>query len=239
MTVTPPVTVSQPVTVAQPATGTGVVIPRVFHRIWLGGPLPERERRFGQTWARYHADWEMRLWHDGNVPPLTNRAQFEAAGSPAQKADILRYELLLAYGGVYLDTDFECFRNIEPLLNGVRAFGAREDASSVAIGVLGCVPGHPLFAAVVAALPDSVAWRPGRPPNQQTGPELFSRVLAEQEALGREIATVFGPELFYPYHWSEPHRAGEEFPQAYAAHHWAKSWHGTGGIPAARRTSPP
>jgi hypothetical protein len=212
------------------ATAPALFIPRIFHRIWLGCPMPERERRFGETWVEHHPDWEMRLWHEGNLPPLVNQAQFDAAASPAQRADILRYELLLEYGGVYLDTDFECFRNIEPLLAGVRAFTAREDAAWVAIGVLGCVPGHPLFAAVVAELPDSIAWRPGRPPNEQTGPQLFSRVLVEQEALGLEAPTVFGPELFYPYHATEPHRAGEYFPQAYAAHHWSKSWVGTAGI---------
>jgi mannosyltransferase OCH1-like enzyme len=209
---------------------SAVPIPRTFHRIWLGRPMPERERRFGETWARHHPGWQMRLWHEGNLPPLVNQAQFDAATSPAQKADILRYELLVTYGGVYLDTDFECFRTIEPLLGGVRAFAAREDATRVAIGILGSVPGHPLFAAVVAALPDSVAWRPGHPPNEQTGPQLFTRVLVEQEALGAEPATIFGPELFYPYHCTEPHRAGEHFPQAYAAHRWSKSWHGTTGI---------
>jgi FkbM family methyltransferase len=207
-----------------------LVIPRVFHRIWLGGPMPERERHFGETWARHHPDWELRLWHDGNLPPLVNQAQFDAATSPAQKADILRYELLLEHGGVYLDTDFECFRSIEPLLEDVRAFCGREDAQLVTNSLLGCVPGHPFFAKVVAALPDSVAWLPGRPPNEQTGPELLSRVLVEQEALGQGVPTVFAPELFFPYHWTEPHRASEDFPQAYAAHHWAKSWHGAAGI---------
>jgi FkbM family methyltransferase len=211
-------------------TGPALAIPRVFHRIWLGGPLPEREGRYGETWAEHHPDWELRLWHDGNLPPLVNQEQFDAAGSPAQKADILRYELLLAHGGIYVDTDFECFRSIEPLLAGVRAFCGREDANRVTNSILGSVPGHPFFAAVVAALPDSVAWRPGRPPNEQTGPELLSRVLIEREALGREVPTVFGPELFFPYLWTEPHRAGEHFPRAYAAHHWAKSWDGTTGI---------
>jgi mannosyltransferase OCH1-like enzyme len=210
--------------------GDLLLIPRVFHRIWLGRPMPERERKFGETWAERHPDWEMRLWREGNVPPLVNQALFDAATTPAQQADVLRYELLLAHGGVYLDTDFECFRDIEPLLGGVRAFSAREDADRVAIGIMGCVPGHPFFAAVVEALPDSVAWRPGQPANEQTGPELFSRVLVEREALGEEIITVFGPELFYPYHWSELNRAGEHFPHAYAAHHWSKSWFGSEGI---------
>ncbi|UWZ35604.1 FkbM family methyltransferase [Dactylosporangium roseum] len=200
-------------------------IPRVFHRIWFGGPLPAREQALGETWARHHPGWELRLWREEDVPPLVNQAAFDAATTMAQKADIFRYELLLAHGGVYVDTDFECFRDIEPLLGGVDAFCAREDGFRASIGLLGCEPGHPFFAAVVAALADSVAWLPDRPPNEQTGPELLTRTLIEQDALGRPVPSVFGPELFYPYHWTEPHRAGDEFPDAYAAHHWAKSWH--------------
>ncbi|WP_432830373.1 glycosyltransferase [Dactylosporangium sp. CA-092794] len=200
------------------------VIPRVFHRIWLGSPLPERERAYGETWARYHPGWELRLWTDADVPPLINQGYFDATVSLAQKADILRYEILLNHGGVYLDTDFECYRSIEPLLSGVELFCAREDGFRTANGLLGGTPGHPFIAAVMAALPDSVAWRPGRPPNEQTGPELLTRTIAEQDALGNPVPTIFGPELFFPYHWTEPHRAGETFPDAYAAHHWTKSW---------------
>ncbi|GGM60920.1 glycosyltransferase family 32 protein [Dactylosporangium sucinum] len=201
-----------------------LLMPRVFHRVWFGGPMPEREQAFGATWQRHHPGWEMRLWREDDLPPLVNQAAFDAAGSWAQKADIFRYELLLAHGGIYVDTDFECFRSIEPLLAGVDACTAREDGFRASIGLLGCVPGHPFFAAVVAALADSIAWRPDRPPNEQTGPELLTRTLVEQDALGHPVPAVFGPELFYPYHWTEPHRAGQTFPDAYAAHHWAKSW---------------
>ncbi|MEV4514902.1 glycosyltransferase [Dactylosporangium sp. NPDC049525] len=216
-------------------------IPRVFHRIWFGGPLPARARAFGETWQRHHPGWQLRLWQDGDVPPLVNQAAFDAAGSPAQQADIFRYELLLAHGGVHLGPDFECLRNIEDLLAGVPAFTAREDGFQAGVGLLGCVPGHPFLAAVVAALPDALAWRSGRSSQGRTGPELLTRVLAEQDALGREIPAVFGAELFYPYHWTEPHRAGERFPGAYAIHHWAKSWHqpatvrtGAGAVPPSR-----
>jgi hypothetical protein len=200
-----------------------LLIPRVFHRIWLGGPLPERERAFGETWRRHHPDWELRLWRDEDVPPLANQALFDAAGSPAQKADILRYELLLQHGGVHLDTEFECYRSIEPLLGGVELFCAREDGFRAADALFGCTPGHPFIAAVVAALPDSVAWRPGRPRDEQTGQGLLTRVIAEQDGLGKAVPAVFAPELFFPYPRTDPHRAGETFPGAYAAYHWAKS----------------
>jgi hypothetical protein len=30
--------------------------------------------------------------------------------------------------------------------------------------------------------------------------------------------------LFYPYDWTELHRRGETFPDAYAVHHWSSKW---------------
>ena len=49
-----------------------------------------------------------------------------ACSTNAQKADVLRYEVLYAHGGVYLDTDVEYLRNIEPLLAGCDAFIGEE-----------------------------------------------------------------------------------------------------------------
>ena len=44
----------------------------------------------------------------------------ERLRAPAERSDILRLELLWREGGVYVDTDFECLRSIEPLLDGAR-----------------------------------------------------------------------------------------------------------------------
>ncbi|MFI5911211.1 FkbM family methyltransferase [Dactylosporangium sp. NPDC051541] len=200
-----------------------LLIPKVFHRIALGGPLSAREQAFGESWLRHHPGWELRLWTEADVPPLRNQQLFDAA-PPGQKADILRYELLLAHGGVCIGTDMECLRNIEPLLAGVDVFCVREDGFRLGDGVLGAAPGSPLLEAVVAALPNSVAWRPGKPRDEQTGAELLTRVVAEQDALGAVTPAVFGSELFFPYHWTEPAREGTAYPAAYAVCHWLSAF---------------
>ncbi|WP_433050919.1 FkbM family methyltransferase [Dactylosporangium sp. CS-033363] len=200
-----------------------LLIPRVFHRLALGGPLSERERALGETWRQHHPGWELRLWTEADLPPLANQALFDAAPA-GQRDDIAKYELLLAHGGVFIGTDMECLRSIEPLLDGVEVFCAREDGFRLADGVLGAAAGSPLIEAVVAALPNSVGWRPGRPRDEQTGAELLTRIVAEQDALGRVTPAVFGPELFYPYHWTEPPRAGATFPSAYAVCHWLSAF---------------
>jgi hypothetical protein len=194
----------------------GERIPKVFHQIWLGGgPLPSKFRRFQQTWKRHHADWEFRLWNETNLFRLANQAEFDHAAQPAQKADIARYEILERFGGVYLDTDFECLRSIEPLLYELEGFAAEEDDEAIAIGILGAIPNHPLMRKVIQALPPSMA--KGGNACETTGPSLFTRL-----ARNRRDFHIFGREFFYPIHYTGT--IWGPLSEAYAVHHWAHSW---------------
>lgn len=200
-------------------------IPRVFHRIWLGGGMPDEFVTYGESFVRHHPAWEMKLWTEDNLPRLRNQRQFDAAVTPAQKADILRYELLHDFGGVYLDTDFECLKPLDPLLAGVRAFSASEDEQWISIGIMGAVPGHPLFREVIEQLPAALRARPAAPINEQTGPLFFTRIAAARRLKGLdEDVVIFPPKLFYPYRIGEERLREHGFPHAYAVHHWAGSW---------------
>ena len=57
------------------------------------------------------------LWTDEQVAGLTlfNQAAFDAAPNFGEKSDILRYELLYAFGGVYVDVDLQCVGNLAQL----------------------------------------------------------------------------------------------------------------------------
>lgn len=52
------------------------------------------------------------------------------------KADILRYELLYFFGGIYIDTDFLCIKNIDKLLNNYDGITGNESDLYCAIGIL-------------------------------------------------------------------------------------------------------
>ncbi|CAF1355895.1 unnamed protein product [Rotaria sordida] len=58
--------------------------------------------------------------------------------------DILRFEILYQYGGIYIDLDFEPLKNLELLLHGVQAFVAYESEYFICNGILGAIPGHEL-----------------------------------------------------------------------------------------------
>jgi len=212
------------------------VIPRVMHRIWVGSVMPEEFIRFGDGWRRLHPGWGHVLWTDHEqpnmpgvvvepIPLLKNQALYDAAEAHAPKnigqfkADVLRYELLLYRGGVYVDADFECRKALDSLLVGVDCFAAWEtDRHWVNNAIMGAVPGEPFFQMLVEGLPANVATMRGRSPNVMTGPQFVTQTY--RRTLEFHRPTVFSKKFFYPYLWNELHRDREAFPDAYAVHHW-------------------
>ena len=192
----------------------GMAIPRVVHRVWLGSrPIPAEHAAFGESWRRHHPGWEMRLWTDADAlrPPGIERAR-----NLAERADLVRYEVLRRHGGVYVDTDVECLRPIDDLLDGVEAFAAYEVPGRLCNAVIGAVPGHAGFERAVELAEATVG----------TGvfPEATATLFLTRVLEAFPDATLFGPERFYPYLWDEPPRPASELPEAYAIHHWAMSW---------------
>lgn len=85
------------------------MIPKIIHQIWLGDQS-KRPTELMNSIKLMNPDWEYYLWTDDNLPEdLTLRSRIDAIPDyemPA-KADLLRYELLYKFGGVYIDADSE------------------------------------------------------------------------------------------------------------------------------------
>jgi len=91
------------------------MIPKVIHQIWLGDQS-KRPDKLMKTWQEKHPDWEYILWTEDNLPDLINEKQFNEMEELAGKADILRYQLLFEYGGIYMDADTICVNPIEDFM---------------------------------------------------------------------------------------------------------------------------
>ena len=92
-------------------------IPKIIHQIWLGSPFPQEYKKYQESWQKHHPDWEYKLWTDAEVADLDliNRDLYDASLNYGEKSDILRYELLYRYGGMYADTDFESLKPLDTL----------------------------------------------------------------------------------------------------------------------------
>lgn len=194
-------------------------IPRIIHRIWLGpNPMSDQYAEYGETWRRHHPDWEMRLWTDETVAELDLPEAYERSRDHLERCDVLRVELLRRFGGVYVDCDVECRKPIDRLIEGVSAFASYQQANRDVIqnGVMGSVPGHPAMERAAREVVETVG---SGPITEATGPDFLTPIFASCPDL-----VVFDHEKFNPYSPVEPWRRDEEFPDAYAIHHWAGHW---------------
>jgi hypothetical protein len=197
-----------------------LVIPRHFHWIWLGERrLPARLAAWIDGWLELHPGWRHTLWTEANRPRLRNERQFRAAANDAQRADVLRYEVMLDHGGVYVDCDFQCCRNIEPLIAGHSAFAGRDHDGYIACGLFGALPDHPWMDAIVNRVPRSFEEEISQV--DQGGPGLMTAVTE-----GRSDVAIFPQATFYPQAWqpSSRRRPAAQCREAYAIHHWEASW---------------
>ena len=205
-----------------------LLIPKKFHWIWIGGTrLPEEFKGWIEGWLRLHPGWDGHIWTEADLPKLVNHEFFEIASSPAQKADIVRYEIVFEHGGVYVDTDLECLRNLEPILPGIEAFVGEEEPGRVANSLFGARAKHPWLKKAIDRL--GASFRSECSIVENTGPNFLAAITK-----GRSDVHIFSPEFFCPYTWRQPHRAHGPFPSAYAVHHWSHSWGGASAQRAAR-----
>jgi inositol phosphorylceramide mannosyltransferase catalytic subunit len=193
-------------------------IPKVVHRVWLGdAPLPDAARAYEETWREHHPGWDFRLWRDEDAPRLVPPRALAACRSRAEAANLLRYEVLRRFGGLYVDTDVECRRPLDPLLGGVDSLAGYLTPGRIETAVLASVAGHP--ALVLAALAGRLTAGLSVDSVEATGPGLMTLACVRHP-----LARLCGPELMYPYRWDERHRRDEPFPEAFCVHHWDLSW---------------
>jgi hypothetical protein len=174
-------------------------IPRVIHRVWLGpAPMPDELTRFGDAFARHHrGGWEMRLWTDDDLPMLEiTTAEHERSRSDAELSNLVRYEVLHRFGGVYADADIECLRSLTPLLRGIRGIAALDAPGRVGTTFLGAVAGNPLFARAARLTRRTLGTGVGE--MVPSGPHLLSLLLEQEPGLAIISAPVLARYLRGP-----------------------------------------
>lgn len=135
------------------------MIPPIIHQIWLGPKSRDKFERMRQTWLRNHPGWLYKLWTEEDLKKLTliNQEYFDRARCYGEKSDILRYELLYLFGGLYVDLDTESVRPIDILLHSYKFFVSLSDVEGI-VGnpIIGSVAGHPILRETILAIPDRI-----------------------------------------------------------------------------------
>ena len=208
-------------------------IPQNIHFIWLGSPLPKRCAELIESWRLFHPDWNIKVWTDQDVDSfnLINKAAFKKASNYGQKSDIWRYEILYRYGGLYVDTDFECLAKFDELHKSCEFYaGIGRDGIAVYNGLIGSRPNHPIIFACINQLKPSSRQRNYEQIMRETGPYSLGKII---ESYGSKcmIGTVaiFPPIYFYPFPGHYRNDSSKDpcdfiTSESMAIHYWACSW---------------
>lgn len=206
-------------------------IPKIIHQIWLGSEVPELFEKLQQTWIQQHMgrDWLYKLWTDADVAQmqLYNQEFYDATDNYGTKSDILRWELLYHFGGVYVDMDFECLQALDQFHYTYDFYTGLQplDTLFVQLGaaLVGSIPGHPILQHCIETI--KYDWHHHGAP-KKTGPVHFTKSFYLCAGMNENKDIALPAFYFYPLGCRETNIDVNEWIKhgAYAVHWWAKSW---------------
>jgi hypothetical protein len=215
------------------------VIPRLVHQTWRDADVPEALRGYTESWRRLHPGWRYRLWTDADLAALVEAgddglaAMFHAYDEPVMRADLGRYLILRAFGGVYADLDAEALRPWDAVLDADRPILAEEPASHAAApfvrvrgftrlvsnAVMASPAGHPFWDHLLALLRRC---RHAANPLDATGP--FVLTAAVESAPAGAAPAIVPARTISPVDKLGAAVAGDGDAAALAHHHWHGGW---------------
>lgn len=191
-------------------------IPKIIHQIWIGNrDIPNQLKPYQESWLTHHPDWEYKLWTNKDLESYVflNKDLERLFLGPltlGERVDILRYDILYQYGGVYADLDcvclqpFDVFAHSYDFVVGIShpLFARQSPAIMLQNCLMAAKPNHP----VIAKIADSMAqkWDAVKYPDDEIHTTLvrtfFSITLAFVEEAGKEenIDIAMPPAYFFP-----------------------------------------
>lgn len=208
------------------------VIPKTIHYCWFGrGEKPAIFSRCYRSWVEKLPDYQIIEWNEDNFDVRCNEYVSQAYDNKmfAFVSDYARLVALETQGGVYLDTDVEVLKSLDPFLSN-SLFMGYESESGIAPGlIMGSVKGHPFlsdmrrFYESNSFIDEHGCMNTYTTVNNAT--DLLIRqglVLdSEKQATVGDI-TIYPKRVFCPS--EDERRTGEYSPETYTAHHYSATW---------------
>jgi hypothetical protein len=207
-------------------------IPKIIHYCWFGyNPLPPDALKCIRSWKKYCPDYQIIQWTEDNFDVTSHPYMYDAwkAGKWAFVSDYARLKIIAEHGGIYLDTDVELIRSLDPLLEQEGFMGYQDDVY-VATGLgFGAVKGHPVITALLEDYDRISFLREDGSFNTTPCPELNLQTLTRlglQKNNGQirhlQGITLYPPEYFCPVDY----QSGilKKTKNTYSIHHFTASW---------------
>lgn len=196
-------------------------------------PLPKRDAEFVDGWRKLNPDFEFRCWTERDIDlekyPLVRKALEERRWALA--SDVIRMCVVLAEGGIYLDTDVELLKPLAPFLK-YDGFAGWEAQYWFTTAIFGAVKGSPWIEKILKRF-ELVEYEEKIVTNTFLKTVHAPSIYAEdiygvrldgktREYAGGKFAT-FAPEYFSPRHYATGKVTLTD--ETVALHHYASTWH--------------
>lgn len=192
-----------------------MTIPKIVHQLWIGPK--HAPTNLMQSWKDKHPDFEYILWTELEIEKRNMQFQCSKQIADIQeingKADIMRWEILYKYGGIFVDADSICIEPFDEIFTSKTAFATYENENVrkdlVATGTMGFVPNHPLCRDII----DWILSDESEPIIQNfrawysVGPALLTKFLNTGKY---KNFSVFPSHCFLPIHFTGPTYEGHK-----------------------------
>lgn len=210
------------------------MIPKKIHYCWFGGnPLPKDVQKYIDTWKKFCPDYEIKEWNEQNFDIHRNRYVEEAYQLKkwAFVSDVARINALYTEGGIYMDTDVEVVRNLDPLLNK-RGFLGFEGTQWIATNLVGFEAGHEILRKFLEAYDHRSFIKSDGTLDQTTNVEELTKLLVDnyhlilngEEQILADGIVVYPTDYFSPYDYIQGKL--NKTSNTYTIHWFSQSWIG-------------
>lgn len=201
-------------------------IPKIIHQLWIGNkPAPTNMMN---TWKEKNPEFEYIFWNEDEIKKrnlqLTCAHRINEIEEINGKADIIRWEILYHYGGIFLDADSICIEPIDDILLNTICFAGWENEKLrpglIATGTMGFPPRHPLVEMAIKYIQSRevsiaktrmMAW-------QTVGPMLLTKLYNTGKF---KDLTIFPSYIFLPIHCTGDEYKGHG--KIYAYQEWGST----------------
>jgi len=206
-------------------------IPRIIHYCWFGrGEKPGKIVKCMKSWGKYASDYVWMEWNEDSFDIMSNRYVREAyeARKYAFVSDYVRLHALYTHGGIYLDTDVEIVKPLDPLLKH-EAFSGFEDEVYLQSGTMGAENGHPWIKELLEDYDNRSFVQADGSYDFTTNTAVITEICSRHGLqLNGQYQRLSNGVDFYPRQYFSPYDyingGNYRTMDSYTIHHFAQSW---------------